>query len=231
MERPYGGFLETLGPDDRALALARMRTMRARRGQALLGRGAASNEIYFVLGGSFSVIVYSVSGREVSLRSLSPGDVFGELAAIDGLPRSASVVAESDARVAALAREDFLTFVESSPRTALWLARLLASKVRDMTDRVFELSALNVQARLHCELLRLAKAGLGSNSPLIINPAPTHAELASRIGTHREAVTREMRALVQHQVIRAGRRSLEFIDLRRLEHFVGQAVGELAEVR
>jgi len=94
---------------------------------------------------------------------------------------------------------------------------------------VFELSALNVQARLHCELLRLAKTGLDPHS-LVIDPAPTHAELANRIGTHREAVTREMRALADRNIIRAGRRTLEFIDVARLEHFVGQAVGEVLEV-
>jgi DNA-binding Lrp family transcriptional regulator len=62
-----------------------------------------------------------------------------------------------------------------------------------------------------------------------IDPAPTHAELANRIGTHREAVTREMRVLVERKIIKASRRSLEFVDLPRLEHFVGQAVGELIE--
>lgn len=226
MEGFYGRFLASLSPDHRARAQSHMRTLRARRGQVLLGRGAASTDIYFILEGSFGVVAYSPQGREVSLRTLTAGDVVGELAAVDGQPRSATVVAETDARVAILPREDFLAFVEGSPKTAMWLAELLASKIRDMNERIFELSALNVQARLHCELLRLAKGGSESLGPLVIQPAPTHAELANRIGTHREAVTREMRALVEHKVIRAGRRSLEFVDLRRLEHFVGQAVGE-----
>ena len=227
MQSAYEGFLETLTPDLRAIVQRRMRFVRAKRGQALLGRGGGSTEIYFILEGAFSVIVYSASGREVSLRSLVEGDTFGELAAVDGRPRSATVVAESDARVAVLSSDDFMRCIQASPDTAVWLSRLLASKVRDMTERIFELSALNVQARLHCELLRLAKRGGPADESLTIDPAPTHAELANRIGTHREAVTREMRALVEHNVIRAGRRTLEFVDIRRLEHFVGQAVGEV----
>ena len=118
MEGFYGRFLASLSPEHRAQAQSHMRTLRARRGQVLLGRGAASTDIYFILEGSFGVVAYSPQGREVSLRTLTAGDVVGELAAVDGQPRSATVVAETDSRVAILPREDFLGFVEGSPKTA-----------------------------------------------------------------------------------------------------------------
>jgi CRP-like cAMP-binding protein len=226
MDQDSGGFLESLPPELRRRVQNQVRIVRARRGQALLGRGAATTDIYFILEGAFSVIVYSANGREVSMRNLVAGDTFGELSAVDGLPRSASVVAETDARLASLRREEFLHCIESSPATAMWLARLLAAKVRDMSERLFEISALNVPARLHCELLRLAKT-TAVRDPLMLDPAPTHAELANRIGTHREAVTREIQELVKIDVLRTGRRTLEFLDLTRLEHLVGQAVGDL----
>ena len=66
---------------------------------------------------------------------------------------------------------------------------------------------------------------------MVIDPAPTHAELANRIGSHREAVTREIRALVERNILRAGRRTLEILDIARLEYFVGQAVGGLLAQR
>lgn len=229
MDQIAGGFFESLTPDLRRVVQAQVRVIRANRGQALLGRGAASTDIYFVLDGSFAVLVYSAAGREVSMRSLRVGDTFGELAAIDGLPRSATVVAETDARVAALRREEFLHCIETCPGAAMWLARMLAAKVRDMSERLFEISALNVPARLHCELLRLARTST-RRDPVILDPAPTHAELANRIGTHREAVTREISELVKIRVVRAGRRTLEFLDLPRLEHLVGQAVGDMLAV-
>jgi len=227
MDGFYGRFLDSLPPERQAQARSQMRMLRARRGQVLLGRGASSTDIYFIREGAFSVVAYSPQGREVSLRTLSAGDVVGELAAVDGQTRSATVVAETDARVDILSREDFLALIETSPKTAMWLAQLLASKIRDMNDRIFELSALNVQARLHCELLRLAKSGHDPSAPLIITPAPTHEQLANRIGTHREAVTRELGVLKQNKVIVTRRGSMEVVDLRRLEHFVGQAVGDL----
>lgn len=231
MEQGSNGFLASLPPELRKQVQGQMRILRAKRGQSLLGRGAGSTDVYFVLEGSFNVIVYSASGREVSLRALTEGDTFGELAAVDGLPRSATVVAQRDARVAALRREEFLAAIRASPDTALWLARLLTAKVRDMNERLFELSALNVQARLHCELLRIAKAAkLSPDGRREAAGAPTHLELANRIGTHREAVTREMGALAERGIIEVERRRLTFPDLSRLELLVGQAVGDLLEL-
>lgn len=231
MEQGSNGFLASLPPELRKQVQGQMRILRAKRGQSLLGRGTASTDIYFVIEGSFNVIIYSASGREVSLRALSEGDTFGELAAVDGLPRTAAVVAQRDARVAALRREDFLAAVRASPDTALWLARLLTAKVRDMNERLFELSALNVQARLHCELLRIAKTTPpAANGRREASEAPTHIELANRIGTHREAVTREMGVLAERGIIEFERRRLAFLDLSRLEQLVGQAVGDLLEL-
>ncbi|HUR04213.1 MAG TPA: cyclic nucleotide-binding domain-containing protein, partial [Nonomuraea sp.] len=140
-------FVSHLTPELRTFVLGKVRQIRAKRGQAILGRGGATADVYFILEGVLSAVMYSTNGREVIMRSLPVGAVFGELAAVDGLPRSASVVAETDARVVALRREDFMACLETCPAAALWLARLLAGKVRDMTERIFELSALNVQAR------------------------------------------------------------------------------------
>jgi CRP-like cAMP-binding protein len=97
------------------------------------------------------------------------------------------------------------------------MVRRLVSTVRSLTERLFELSALNVQTRIHCELLRLAQGGELRGGIIEIHDPPTHADFANRIGTHREAVTRELRALSTMKVIRSGRRSLQILDLPRLE--------------
>jgi CRP/FNR family cyclic AMP-dependent transcriptional regulator len=210
----------------RALEM-RMRTMRALKGRTIVSAGARASDVFFVDEGEVQVLLYSSNGREVSVRDLGPGAILGELAALDGMPRSASVVAATDVRLRIMSREDFLGWIEASPAAALWLARRLAQELRRLTERIFELSALNVQARLHCELLRLARAE-GTVAARIAR-APTHTELANRIGTHREAVTREMRALVQMNIIRNERRSLEFLDIPELERAVFRAVGQTAE--
>jgi len=195
----------------------RLRVIRAPKGRTLVEKGSRSTDVFFLLEGRAKVLLYSSSGREVCVHNIGPGDIFGDIAVLDGEPRSASIIASSELRVAVMRAKDFMTCLESSPAAGIWLARALASGVRRLTEQVFELSALNVQARIHCELLRLAQKGEPCSGGIEVRPAPTHAELASRIGTHREAVTREMRVLSEGKIIRHGRRSLMIIDLARLE--------------
>lgn len=208
-------FLNELSPDERNAVLARARTIKVRKGQMVLGTGEASREVFIVQEGRLQVLLYAANGREISLRDLTAGQLFGELAAIDGEMRSASIIAATDARLLAIPDDVFRSAVAASPNAAAWMLRRLTAQVRSLTNRVFEMSALHVQARLHCELLRLARTR--GTAEAIVDPAPTHAELASRIGSHREAVTRELSALARQKIVRSSRRRLEFLDIERLE--------------
>jgi CRP/FNR family transcriptional regulator, cyclic AMP receptor protein len=203
----------------RANLLGRGKTVRVARGQTLLGRGEHSTRVFIVMEGILQVVLYSPTGRQVSLRELTEGDMFGELAAIDGEDRCANILAISDARLTAFSRADFIDAIHFSNEAVDWLLGQLAAQVRSLTDKIFELSVLNVRARLHCELLRLARSALAQGQREIF-PAPTHAELAHLIGTNREAVTREMRALSARNIIRVERRRLDFVDVAQLHEFV-----------
>ena len=216
----YGPRLPILkdAPDAlRAEIASRLRVIRAPKRRTLVEKGSRTTDVFFLLEGRAEVVIYSPTGREVCVNDIGPGSMFGEIAALDGEPRSASIVAASNVLAVAMRVSDFRACLESSPAAGLWLARQLAAHARRLTEQVFELSALNVQARIHCELLRLARKGEARNGIIEVRPAPTHAEIASRIGTHREAVTREMRILSEQNIIRHGRRSLLILDLARLE--------------
>jgi CRP/FNR family transcriptional regulator, cyclic AMP receptor protein len=208
-------YFEELSAEDRRALMVRARTIRARKGQMVLGAGETSREVFVVQEGRLQVLLYAANGREISLRDLRIGQLFGELAAIDGEARSASIIAVTDARLIAIPDDVFRSVIASSAKAAEWMLRRLTAQVRSLTNRVFELSALHVQARLHCELLRLARTH--GNADAVVDPAPTHAELASRIGTHREAVTRELSALARQNIVRSRRRRLEFLDIEKLE--------------
>jgi len=208
-------FLDILGSAKRQELLSQARVVRAQKGQTVSARGEASWDVHVVQEGRLEVVLYAADGREVSLRILRPGQLFGELGAIDDAVRSTSIVATTDSRLLAIPQQAFRTALSRSPEANDWMLRRLTSQIRSLTDRVFELSALNVQARLHCELIRLARSPDAADSI-----APTHAELANRIGTHREAVTRELNALAARNIIRGGRRRLEFLDLDGLEREV-----------
>lgn len=198
----------------------------ARAGRMLVSHGSTSNNVYIVIEGRLQVMLFSVSGREIILRDLAEGDLFGELAAIDELPRSATITALSDCTLAAVAAASFRDGVTRDPESALWLARRLAGQVRELTDRVFELNALRVGSRLHCELLRRCSSVDDEVEPVTIRPAPTHAELAACIGTHREAVTREIGHLVERGIIEQQRRCIIVKDPIALADLVQQVVGE-----
>jgi CRP/FNR family transcriptional regulator, cyclic AMP receptor protein len=195
----------------------RLRVIRAPKGRTLVEKGSRSTDVFFLLEGRAKVQLYSPDGKEVTVHDIGPGDMFGEIAVLDGEPRSASIVASSELLIVAMSAKEFMACIEHSPTAGVWLSRALASSVRRLTEKVFELSALNVQARIHCELLRLAQKGEQRDGAIEVRPAPTHAELANRIGTHREAVTRELGVLSERGIIRYGRRSLMILDLARLQ--------------
>jgi CRP/FNR family transcriptional regulator, cyclic AMP receptor protein len=201
--------------------------MSVRSGRILLSLGSSSDSVYIVARGRVQVTLYSVGGREVILRDLADDTLFGEIAVLDGAPRSASVVALTDCQLIAIDAAAFRSAVSEIPEAALWLARRLAGQIRALTERVFELNALSVRSRLHCELLRMCAADPGE-AEAQIDPAPTHAAMAARIGTHREAVTRELRYLAQQGIIRQNRRSIAVTNVPALARLVRLAVGDEA---
>lgn len=204
--------------------------IRGRAGQTLTAIGSGSNNVYIVLEGRVQVTVFSFGGREVILRDLGRGTLFGELAALDDQPRSASIVALTATLLACFPGGLFRAAVSESPEAALWMMRRLTKQVRELTEKIFELNTLRVAARLHCELLRLCETVAADGRTAVIDPFPTHAELASRIGTHREAVTREMRFLAGQNILSQERRRTTVTDVQALAGLVREASGEIGEI-
>ena len=180
--------------------------MRVRKGQVLLAVGLPATDVYVVLEGSVSVSLVSAQGRETVLRAIGAREMFGELAAIDGEPRSADVVAVENSTLLVIPGPTFTGLLGVEPVLSLWLARYLSHQVSYLTNRIYELSTMGVGPRLQAELLRLAGEP-DQNGAATINRIPTQAELAARIGTNRETVTREFSLLIKEGLVtREGRR-------------------------
>jgi CRP/FNR family cyclic AMP-dependent transcriptional regulator len=179
-----------------------------------------TSDVFVVLEGAVRVSSYSESGREITYSDIAAGSLFGELSAIDRLPRSASVIALSDCKLARLPAERFAALLRSDAEIAFRLVELLVGKVRTMSERVFEVSALALRERLRKELLRLAAKEPPASGPgVTIKPAPTHYEIAARIGSHREAVTRELSRLEQAKLLEIRRQEIHILDIERLRDF------------
>jgi CRP-like cAMP-binding protein len=185
-----------------------------------------SNDVFFLLAGNARVSIRSADGKAVSFRELSPGGMFGEYAAIDGRPRSANVEARADCLVVSMSATAFRELLETEPTISKALLEHFVGEIRELTTRVFEFSTLAVRYRIQAELLRIARLATPKGKTVRIVPAPTHAEIASRTSTHREAVTRELNRLAKLGVLKQLNRELWITDVDQLAKLVDAAIGD-----
>ena len=194
--------------------------------QQVVSHHDGSRDVFFIISGTVRVTIYSMSGKEIMFRDESAGQMFGELSAIDGRPRSAHVLALTDATLAFISPENFWKVLQHYPNAAEKTFKYLTNLIRALSERVVEFSVLGVNNRIHAELLRLARDQVRADGSALISPAPTHAEIASRVSTHREAVTREMGALVRTGLLEKHGHKLLVRDVGRLEKMVHEVLGD-----
>lgn len=194
--------------------------------EQIIDQYSNSRDILFVAEGRVRIVNYSVSGREITFSDLEAGSHFGELAAIDGLPRSASVMALSEARIAALPAEQFHQIVLDHPEIALKLMKHLAHLVRTSTTRIMDLSTLGANNRIHADLLRLGRTLTEDDLTAVIKPIPVHSDVASRVSTTRETVARVMNDLARKGIVERQKDALVILDMERLEDMVEDVRGD-----
>lgn len=200
---------------------ARLQLRRFEPGQLVVGHSDTGREVFFVLSGCVRVTLFSASGREVAFRDLGPGEMFGELAAIDGGPRSANVITLERLEIGVLDHASFMEAVHTDPQVADNLLARLARLVRALSERVFEFS-LPVAARIVHELLRLCEQADGTGNRVVLSPLPRHADIASRVNTHREAVSRTFAQLQRAGLVVRRPGALIVEDLNRLRDWLAE---------
>ena len=201
----------------------RCRWRRCGRGQLVIDHQGSDRDVYFLVEGSVRATVYSQSGRQVTFADIDAGGCFGDLSAIDGRPRSASVVALTEVTLASMPPQLFWEVIVEQPAFATSMLKHLAGIVRRLDDRVVEFSTLGVQNRIHAELLRLANADTARQGAAVISPVPRHADIASRVSTNREAVTRELNHLARKGILARLPGRLVIQDLQRLTQMVDES--------
>jgi CRP-like cAMP-binding protein len=212
-------------PDATLARVARMCSWRRYEAdQAVITRSSASRDLCIIVSGRVRITIYTASGRQVTFRDLAEGETVGEIAAIDGGARSVDVVALTDVLVAAMTPADLRDLLRESPVVADRFTRHLAQLIRSLTETVIELSTLGVVNHIHADLLRLAREGGGK--PMVaclLSPAPRHADIAARVSTTREQVTREMSALAKRGFLGKHPEGLMVCDVSALERLVERA--------
>lgn len=195
-------------------------------GEQILGHHDASTDVLFLLAGKARVILYSADGKAVLFQDLKPQTMFGEIAAIDRRPRSATVQALERCIIASMSANHFEDLIRRESGVAIVALRHLTADVRRLSERVFEFSTMVVQKRIQAELLRLARQASQSRGEAVLSPAPSLSDIAERISTHREAVSRELSRLTTLGLIRREHGKLRVIDVAKLARLVEDATGE-----
>lgn len=217
-------IFQELSEMDLAKIARRCRATRYPRGKPVVPQNDMNRDLFFVLTGRVCARVYSVHGKQVIFQDLGPGMTFGELAAIDGEPRSTDVVTTEDSLIGSMSSETFRAVRYNYPVVADAVSNRLTHLVRFLCNRLFRTDVMPVPQRVRAELLWLTKGHVRDNGAANIEPKPRHAELASRVGTHREAVTRELNTLIRMGVVERHAERFVIPDVAALERLVEEAV-------
>lgn len=192
--------------------------------QTVIAYDETSTSVYFVVSGTVRATMVTPMGREISYQDLGPGDMFGELAAIDKLPRSTHVIALDQVQVLTVTGHDFMSLIADYPEIARATLEKMAGSIRFLADRVYNYGALDVNRRVRAELVRLAglQTDAGHTGAVEIERMPKHQELANRLATHREAVSRELSVLEKAGVITKKKNLLTIHDLGKLKAMISE---------
>jgi len=195
--------------------LASFRRFRA--GEEILSRDSDTKDIFFVLSGAVRVVNYSSTGREIAYATVGSGEYFGELAAIDGGPRSASVIGLEAGQVASLTPEAFLSLLHRHPEIAIAIIGRMAKIIRGSNDRILDLATLGAHQRVFRELVKLAKPDPVRTGAWLIYPIPRQVEIAAQASTTRETVARVLGGLAGNGIVERKSKTLYIRDLARLK--------------
>jgi CRP-like cAMP-binding protein len=189
------GLLRSLGKSDREAFERRCIWRHAGAKQWLLEQNDVGTDIFFLTSGVVRVLITPSPDREIILGDIEAGGYFGEMAAIDGQPRSAGILAMTEATIACMAARVFRELIHKHPEVAEQLLKQLVSRIRTLDQRVNEFSSMHVKNRIYAELLRRSRPDREDQRRAIISPPPVHSDIAARDSTRREMVARELKAL------------------------------------
>jgi CRP/FNR family cyclic AMP-dependent transcriptional regulator len=181
---------------------ALLRTRRYAKGEVIFHQGDVGTALYIIRKGEVAIRLSSPDGKEVILALLDRGDFFGELALLDGEPRSTDAVAREETDLLSIQREDFRVFLNARPKVALGLLANLSRLVRHVTQLVHDTTFLDARARLVRVLLELARnQGQQGSEGVVIPQKLTQTELANLCGLTRESTNKWLRFYVREGLL------------------------------
>jgi CRP-like cAMP-binding protein len=202
-------FFAGLGQEALETIAALCTTRTLARGEVLFLKGDPGDALYALRRGRIRIATGTDEGRHVTLNILGPGDVFGEIALLDGKPRTAEAVAIEPCEIFAVRRRDLLPILKRDLGLAIRVIELLCARVRWVSDRMEDAALLPLDARLARAVLMLGE-DYGSDVQI------SQQELADLVGGSRERVNRQLQAWQQEGLIALRRGGVMIVTADRL---------------
>jgi CRP/FNR family cyclic AMP-dependent transcriptional regulator len=205
-----------LPPDDLDALLLHARLERFPAGRAIFAKGSPGRSMMVILKGSVRISTPSPAGPDIVLAILGPGEVFGEIALLDGADRTADARAVSDCELMVLDHRDFIPFLERRADLCLLLLRLLSQRLRQTDQQFEEVMFGRLDSRIAMTLVRLAHA-TSSRDDGVVALHITQQELAGMVGAARESVNKQLQVWQKEGALKLGNRLIEIADIEMLE--------------
>jgi CRP-like cAMP-binding protein len=202
---------------ERLVSFARKRKVAA--GTTIFVKGDPGTALYAVCTGTVKVSITASDGREAMLSLLHPGEIFGEMALLDGRPRAADVVATTDCELMMIERRDFLAFVHKEPSLALKFVEMLCDRLRRANEHFEEVIFQNLPVRLARTLLQLAAQGTAGTNRQTLKI--TQREISQMLGTTRESINKQLRIWAAAKMIALERGGIVVLSPEGLEAAAG----------
>jgi CRP/FNR family transcriptional regulator, cyclic AMP receptor protein len=219
---PPASFITALTEDELRDLRARAVTRRFRTAATLMSQGEAPGRVIVIEDGRAKVTAITEDGRELVLAFSGPGDLLGELSALGGSPRVATVRALEPLTALAIARGEFEAFLNANPRVALVILRVVIARLRDADRQQVEFAAYQTVTRVARRLVELTERyGEQSGGGIKITLPISQEELAGWAGASREAITKALHDLRAVGLIETSRRHITVLDAEQLGQMAG----------
>ena len=212
------GLFRGLGPpEERKLLLARVGVRSFDAGETIFTKGSPGTQMMAVLRGSVRIGVNSIDGRGIVLAILHPGEVFGEIALLDGKDRTADAVAMTACSIAVLARRDILDFLERYPAGWSYVVSVLCDRLRRTDEHLAEVALLQIPVRLAKALLRVMADDPQAKLQKVYRMRLLQRELGELIGVTRESVNKRLHSWQRDGILLIEKGQITITDREALE--------------
>jgi CRP/FNR family transcriptional regulator, cyclic AMP receptor protein len=190
-----------------------------KRGATIFSRGDPGNSLIAVISGTVKISISSPDGRNAILNLIGPGEIFGEVAVLDGQARTADAIANSNCEIFVIDRREFLPFVRSQPALAMKFIELLCTRLRWTSDQVEQVILQDLPGRLASALIRLTERHKTTQGGRAI--AITQQEISEMVGMSRESINKQLRAWASRNWVRLEHGAIVVLDVAPLQEMAG----------